>query len=136
MAVRKVSYVVLKVRNRAGTAAQVLGALAQGKVNLLAFTGFPDAGGKSQLDVMTGDLAGVRRVAKKQGWKLGATKRGFVAQGKDRVGAVHRQIKGLAKRGINLTAVDAVSAGRGRFGMILWVKPGDYARAARALKAK
>ncbi len=136
MAVRKVNYVAIKVPNRAGTAAKVLGALAQGKVNLIAFTGFPDAGGKSQLDVVTRDLAGVRRVAKKQGWKLGATKRGFVAQGKDRVGAVHRQIKGLAKRGINMTAVDAVSAGRGRFGMVLWVKPKDYARATRALKAK
>ena len=31
---------------------------------------------------------------------------------------------------------DAVCAGRGRFGMLLWVKGKDYVRAAKALKAK
>jgi hypothetical protein len=29
-----------------------------------------------------------------------------------------------------------VAAGQGRYGMILWVKPRDYARAARALGAR
>ena len=33
-------------------------------------------------------------------------------------------------------AADAVAAGRGRYGMILWVKDKDYARAARALGAR
>ena len=136
MATRKVNYLVLKVVNRPGKAVEVLGALAAGKVNLLAFTGFPDARGKSQLDLVTDDLAGARRVAKKQGWKVGAAKRGFLTQGKDSIGVVHRQIRALARQGINVTAVDAVAAGRGRFGMILWVKPKDYARAARALRAK
>jgi len=37
---------------------------------------------------------------------------------------------------INVTAADAVSGGKGRYGMIIWVKPKDYARAARALGAK
>jgi hypothetical protein len=32
--------------------------------------------------------------------------------------------------------VDAVTAGRGRFGMILWVKPRDVAKAAKALGAR
>ena len=32
--------------------------------------------------------------------------------------------------------VDAVSAGKGRYGMILWVKAKDYGRAAKALGAK
>ena len=136
MPVHKVGYVDVKVPNRAGTAANVLGALAQAKINLLAFTGFPDKGGKSQVDLVTKDLAGVRRVAKKNGWKLSAVKRGFVIQGQDRVGAVHQQVRKLARKRINMTAVDAVSAGKGRFGMILWVKPKDYARAARALGAK
>jgi hypothetical protein len=35
-----------------------------------------------------------------------------------------------------VTAADAVTAGRGRYGMILWVKQKDYARAARALGAR
>ncbi len=136
MPVRKVSYVDVKVPNRAGRAADVLGALAEAGVTLLAFTGFPDKGGKSQVDLVTNDLAGVRRVARKQGWRISKAKRGFLVQGRDRVGAVHGQVRKLARNRINVTAVDAVTAGKGQYGMILWVKPKDYARAARALGAR
>ena len=136
MPTRKVSYVDLKVPNRARQATQVLGALSEAGVNLLAFTGFPDRGGKSQIDLVTNDLAGVRRVAKQQGWRIGKTKKGFLIQGRDRAGAVHRHLQKLADQRINVIAVDAVAAGKSQFGMILWVKPKDYARAARALGAR
>ena len=136
MPVRKVSYVNVKVPNRAGRAADVLGALAEAGVNLLAFTGFPDKGGKSQVDLVTNDLAGVRRVAIKQGWRISKAKRGFLFKVRDRVGAVHGQVRKLARNRINMTALDAVAAGKGQYGMILWVKPKDYARAARALGAR
>jgi len=33
------------------------------------------------------------------------------------------------------TAGIAVAAGKGRYGMVLWVRPKDYARAARTLRA-
>jgi hypothetical protein len=136
MAARKVRYLVLKVPSRAGQAARMLGALAEGGVNLLAFTGFPDRGGQAQVDLVTDDLAGVRRVARKEGWRLSAPKKGFLVQGSDRVGAVHGDLRRLADAGINVTAADAVTAGKGRYGLILWVKPRDYARAARALRAR
>ncbi len=136
MPVRKVSYVDVKVPNRAGRAADVLGALAEAGVNLLAFTGFPDKGGKSQVDLVTNDLSGVRRVARKQGWRISRAKRGFLVQGRDRVGAVHGQVRKLAHHRINMTALDAVTAGKGQYGMILWVKPKDYARAARVMGAR
>ncbi len=136
MPVRKVSYVDLKVPNRASQAAQVLRALEEAGVNLLAFTGFPDKAGKSQIDLVTNDLAGVRRVARKQGWRISRTKRGFLVQGRDREGAVHSHVRRLARHRINMTALDAVTAGKGQYGMILWVKPKDYARAARALGAR
>ncbi len=136
MPVRKVSYVDLRVPARAGHGAKVLGALSQAGVNLLGVTGFPERGGKAQIDLMTNDLAAVRRVAKKQGWRISKAKKGFVIQGRDRVGAVYRHVKKLADKKINVTAVDAVSAGKGQFGMLLFVKPKDYARAARALTAR
>jgi hypothetical protein len=81
-------------------------------------------------------MAAVRRVARKNGWRLSKTKKAFLIQGDDRVGSCHRQLKKLADQKINVTAVDAVAAGKGRWAAILWVKPPVYARAARALKAK
>lgn len=136
MPVKKVSYVTLSVPQRAGRGAQILDALRAEGVDLTAFTGFPRGAGKAQVDLVTDDLAGVRRVAKQEGWRLGGPKKAFVVQGRNRVGAVHRVLAKLAKQGINATAVDAVAAGKGQFGMILWVKPKDYARAARALGAR
>jgi hypothetical protein len=78
-------------------------------------------------------MAALRRVARRNGWRLSKVKKGFLIQGDDRVGAVHRHLQKLADAGINVTAADAVAAGKGRYGMLLWVKPRDYARAARAL---
>ncbi len=134
--VRKVGYCYLKTSNRAGQGATVLEELAKAGVNLLAFSGFPDKGGKSQLDLVAEDLGRVRRTAKRNGWRLSKTKRGFLIQGADAAGVAHRHLARLAEAKINVVATDAVSAGKGRYGMILWVKPKDYSRAARALRAK
>lgn len=136
MAARKVSYVALEAPNRAGQAAAVLKAVADAGISLRAFTGFPDGPGRAQIDLVTDDLARLRRVAKAEGWRLSPVKRGFLVQGRDRVGAVQRELAKLARAGVNVTAADAVTAGGGRFGMILWVKPRDTARAARALGAR
>ena len=134
--VRKVNYCYAKVSARAGQGAAVLDEIQSAGVNLLAFSGFPIGGGKAQLDLVTQDMAAVRRVARKNGWRLSKTKKAFLIQGDDRVGACHRQLKKLADQKINVTAVDALSAGKGRYAAILWVKPQVYARAARALRAK
>jgi hypothetical protein len=39
----------------------------------------------------------------------------------------------LAGAKINVIAADAVAAGEGRFGMLFWVAPRDYNRAAKLL---
>ncbi len=134
--VRKINYCYAKVSARAGQGAAMLSKLRDARVNLLAFSGFPIGGGKAQLDFVSDDMAGVRRVARKEGLRLSKTKKGFLVQGSDEVGACHRQLKKLADKRINVTAVDALAAGRKRYAMILWVKPKDYARASRALRAK
>jgi len=134
--VRKVGYCYLKISNRAGQGAKVLEELAKAGVNLLACSGFPDKGGKSQLDLVAEDLGRVRRIARWNGWRLSETKRAFLIQGEDAAGAAHRHHARLAEDNINVTAAAAVCAGKGRYGMILWVKPKDYARAAKALRAR
>ena len=134
--VRKVKYTYAVVPNRAGQGARILSELERANVNLLAYSGFPIGGGRSQLDFVLEDVGALTRAARKNGWRLSKAKKGFLVQGTDRVGAVNRQLKKLADAGINVTAADAVSAGQGRYGMILWVKPRDYARAARALGAR
>ena len=47
-----------------------------------------------------------------------------------------RPLATLAKAKINVTAMDAVVSGRGRFAAIFWVKKKSIAKAARLLHAR
>ena len=134
--VRKVNYCKLMVPSRAGQGEKILGAIKDAGISMLAFTGFPTGGGKSQVDFISDKMADIRKLAKKQGWRLGDIKKAFLVQGNDETGAIHKVIKRLAEAKINIVAADAVAAGGGRYGMIMWVKPKDYRAAARALNAK
>jgi hypothetical protein len=133
--VQKVNYAYVVVPNRAGQGAKVLGAVREAGINMLAYSGFPIEGGKAQLDMVFDRMAPLKRVAARSGWKLSRPKKAFLIQGADEVGACHRHFQKLANAGINVTAADAVTAGKGRYGMLLWVKPRDYARAAKVLGA-
>ncbi len=134
--VRKVNYCKMTVSSRAGQAEGVLRAIKEAGIDMLAFSGFPIKAGKSQLDFILDDSAALQRLAKKSGWRLSKTKKAFLVQGSNEIGAIHKIVKKLADEKINVTAADAVAAAGGRYGMILWVKPKVYNRAARVLKAK
>jgi len=135
MAVRKASYYSMKVPQRPGAGAQLLGQLKKAKVNLLAFTGFPAAGG-AQVDFIPKDKAKFTQAARKAKLKLSARKTVFLASGADKVGALTSILGRLAKAKINLVSLQAVTAGSGRYGAMFWVKAKDVARASRVLKAR
>ncbi len=132
--VRKADYFYVEVANQAGAGATHLKALRDAGVNLLAFTGFP-AGRKAQIDFIPEDTAAFRAAAKKNKWKLSARKTVFLVQGDDRLGAIHEVIGKLAAARISITALDAVTAGAGRYSAMFWVKPRDVAKAAKILGA-
>ncbi len=133
--VRKVQYAYVMVPNRSGQGARMLLELKNAGVDLVAYSGFPGKKG-SQIDLVTHDMTGLKRVARQNGWKLSKAKKGFVVNGSDRIGAVHRHLAKLAEKKINVVAANAVAAGKGRSCMMLWVRPKDYAKAARALGAR
>ena len=129
----KIAYFTMNVADKPGEAARVLQALSHAGVNLIAFSGFP-RGRRAQLDFIPEDLAFFRKAAKRMKLKVQQKKGGFLVQGKDRRGAIGDVLQKLAIKNVNVTAVDAVSAGGGRYGAILWVKPKDFNKAAKALK--
>lgn len=133
--IRKTAYFSMKIPNRAGQGARPLNALAAQGVNLLAFTGFPNAGG-AQVDFVPYDASKFTRVARKLRMKVSQKKTVFLAQGGDKTGAIAGICSKLAKAGINMVAMDAVAAGGGRYGAIFWVRPRDVARASRVLHAR
>jgi hypothetical protein len=132
--VQRAEYFYVQVPNKVGEGARYLGALSEAGINLLAFSGFP-AGRGSQLDFVPADPVAFRGFARRSKWKLTGPKRAFLLSGDDRVGVIAEVHARLAGAKINVTAVDAVCAGAGRYGAILWVAARDYNRAAKLLGA-
>jgi hypothetical protein len=133
--VRKVYHYAVLVPNRPGAAFKVLATLVSAGINLLACSGTP-RGRRAQIDVVPDDTRKFNAAVRKAGIAFAPTKAGFLIQGEDRPGALAENLRLLADKGINVAAVDGLSAGKGRWGAILWVDPKDMNRAARVLRAR
>jgi len=133
--VRRVEYHYVAVPDSPGEGHRILSMLEESGVDLLAFLGFPVGSGQSRLDLVPDDPGSLRAAAERAGITLSEAKRAFLIQGDDRVGAVADTTAKLAAVNIGIAAAAATGAGSGRYGMILWVAPSDYDRAADALEA-
>jgi hypothetical protein len=131
---RRVDYYYVTVPDRPGEGKRVLSALKDSGVNLLAYLGFPSGKGKAQLDLVPEDAGAFKKAARKAGLELSEVKKAFLVQGDDRVGAVADPIAKLADANVNVTAAAATCA-TGKYGLVIWVPPADYQRAARTLGA-
>ncbi len=133
--VKKVEYFYTLVPNKAGQGARIFNALREEGVSLIAFTGFPLSKRRAQVDFVPSNQEVFLDAAKKAGIELVGPKVAFLVQGEDRVGAVAEMLSKLEKAHINVTAIQAVAAGAGRFGAIFWVRPRNIGKAAQILNA-
>jgi hypothetical protein len=131
--IRIIDYYYLTVPDKPGEAARVLSALRQAGINLLGVSAFPHGARRSQLDLIPEDGAAFAKTAKSLGLTLSKAKSGFLIQGEDRPGAIAGITEKLAQANLNITSVQAFCAGSGRCGGMLWVKPLDLRKAAKAL---
>jgi hypothetical protein len=129
---RFVDYYAIQLADRPGTGAQALRALGSARVALEAVHAFPSGRGV-QMDLVPTRGAALVRAARKAKLRLSRRKRALLIEGDDRTGALAGVLEKIAAARVNITAVTGVRAGRGRFGAILWVKPRNLRRAARAL---
>lgn len=132
--VRVMDYYYVMVPDKPGEGARILDELRTAGVNLVAYSGFPSGRG-AQLDFVPADPAAFKAVARRNKWKVKGPKRTFVIEGDDRVGACASVLDRLAAAKVNVTAMDGVAAGAGRWGAILWVKPRDVKKAGAVLGA-
>ncbi len=130
--IRVVDYFYVIAAHKPGVGAAMLGELRRSGVNLLAFSGFP-SGRQAQIDFVPESSAAFRDVAKRAKWKVKGPKRAFLVAGEDRTGAVAELMTRLAEAKINVTAIDALCAGAGRYGAIFWVAPRDLKKASQVL---
>jgi hypothetical protein len=99
-------------------------------LNLLAVHAFPRSR-RTQVDVVPENPATFKDVAKAHKLKVQGPKTCLLVDGDDRPGALEDLVDRLGSAKINMIAVTGLAAGQGRYGAILWVKPGDMKKAAK-----
>src|SRR5437879_12605854 len=120
--VRIASYFKMAALDKAGEGARALSGLRDAGVNLLAFSGFP-RNRRAQLDFVPADSMAFKAAAKQAKLKVLGPKPCFLAEGDDRPGAGAELMTRLAEAKINVPALQAISAGVGRYSAIRWGKP-------------
>jgi hypothetical protein len=133
--IRPIDYFYATVPDRPGEAARILSTLQYAGINLLGVSAFPHGARRSQLDLIPQNSATFMKVAKSLRLKLSKKKSGFLIRGDDRPGAIAEITQKLAQAKINITSVQAFCAGSSRYGGMLWVKPTDLRKAAKAIAA-
>lgn len=132
--IRVVDYYYTTTADKAGEGARLLGVLRDARTNLLALSAFPSKR-KTQVDFVPSDSAAFAAAAKAAKVKLSRPKKVFLIQGDDRVGAIQELLAKLASAKINVTSVQGVAAGGGRYGALLWVDQKNVKKASTTLGA-
>src|SRR5215212_1997620 len=133
--VRKVQYFSIHVPNTPAKAFGVLSTLVSAGIDLLACIGV-STGRRARIDVVPADTRRFKTAVKKAGLTFTPEKSGFMIQGRDRPGALSEQLRKLGDKQINVTGIDALGAGEGRWGAIIWVEDAAVRKAARVLGAR
>jgi hypothetical protein len=131
--VRRAEYFYVIVEDKPGEGRKLLEFFGVRGVNMLNFTAFPVGDGRAQLDFFPEKVHELERAAEQAGISLVGPKKAFLIQGQDRLGVLAEYHARLADAGVNVYAANGTTDGRGGFGYVLWVKPKDYERAAKAL---
>jgi len=133
--VRKVDYFSIFVSDKPAQAFNVLSMLVSSGINLLGCSG-TKRGRRAQIDVIPDDTRRFRSAVKKAGLEFKPEKSGFLIQGEDRPGALTEHLRVLGDSKVNVTGINSIRAGQGRWGAIIWVDDDAINKASKVLKAK
>ena len=131
--ISRVDYFYASTEDRPGATYQILHALAEAGVDMLAFSAMPVGPSRAQLTLFPAESDGLLRVAPRLGLSLSQPQRAILVEGDDELGALGEIHRKLYDARINVFASSGVKAGAGRFGYLLYVRPEEYERAANVL---
>ena len=128
--IRTTQYYKVQIADKPGTLTDMLAPLYEAGLNLIAVHAFPRSR-RTQVDVVPQDVTAFKDIAKAHKLKIQGPKMCLLVEGDDRPGAMADLTNRLGSAKINMIAVTGLAAGQGRFGAILWVKPGDVKKAVK-----
>jgi len=131
--IRRVEYFYTTVRDRPGEAYNFLAQMAEMGLNMLAFTAVPVGPMHTQFTLFPDDPAEMAVAAQRAGMRVDGPHTAFLVQGDDELGALAEIHQELFRANVNVYASTGVTDGRGAYGYLIYVRPEEYDRAAKAL---
>lgn len=132
--IRRVDYYYVTVKDEPGVAYEFLSQLADLGISLLAFTAIPIGPNSSQLTLFPESSINFQQKAKLAGLQYLGPHPAFLVSGDDKLGALVEVHDALYRARVNIYASNGVTAGKGNFGYLIFVRPEDYEHAAKALR--
>lgn len=131
---RRVDYFYTTVSAQPNEAYDLLTHLASLGINFLALNSVPIGPASIQLTLFPEDPHRLQSVAKQAKLTLDGPYPAVLVQGDDEIGALARIHDRLRANHVDVYASNAVTDGKGFFGYVLYVRPGDADKSARALR--
>jgi len=128
---RRADYFYVPVSGEAGAPSELLSALAARGINLLAFAAVPMGPDRTQLTLFPEDTGRFAAEAGRAGMAADGPHPALLVQGDDELGALARVNQTLTDAGVGVFAATGVADGRGSFGYVVYVRPGDVDRAVK-----
>jgi hypothetical protein len=133
MTVRRVDYFYVPVSGEVAAPSELLSALANRGINLLAFAAVPMGPQRTQLTLFPEDSGRFSTEAGRAALAADGPHPALLIQGDDELGALARVNQALADAGIAVFAASGVADGRGSFGYVVYLNPADVDRAVKLL---
>lgn len=131
--IRKVDYFYTTVKDKPGSSYNLLNQLSQLGIKQLAFVALPTGPSNTQLTIFPDDSQGFIAEAKRVGMTLDGPHPAILVQGDDELGALEEIHNKLFLANVNVYASTGVTDGKGGFGYIIYIRPGEFERAMDAL---
>lgn len=132
--VQRVTFFKTNLADKPGALLGVMEGLKSKGIGLTCLWGFGKPDGNADLFVVAKNPEKIKNVWKISGI-LAEEGTGFFIRGADRTGVLVRNLEALAKAGINIKAMNALSVG-GNYGSIIWVDAADIEKSAQVLGAR
>lgn len=133
IAVRRSNYYYIDVKNDPGEGLRLLSHLAGLGVDLQAFTAVPTGPARTQFALFPADKAKFVHAAEAAGFPLDGPHPALLVQGDDELGALAGVHETLYEASVDVYASSGVTNGKGSFGYVIYVQPGQFERAVNAL---
>lgn len=131
--IRKVEYFYTTVKDQPGSSYDLLNQLSRLGIYQLAFVALPTGPANTQLTIFPDDSSKLISEAKRSGMDLDGPHPAILVQGDDELGALEGIHNKLFMANVNVYASTGVTGGKGGFGYIIYIRPGEFDRAMNAL---